>query len=243
MKNILILTTVSGFLGKFEKGNIKILQDMGYTVHYAANMKEQHYPFDEEELRGMGIHIHHIDIARSPYMFKYNLKAVFQLRNIIIQNGICAIHCHTPVGGMFGRVMGRWFKKRNLHIVYTAHGFHFYKGAPLINNTVYYIVERMLAKYTDILVVINKEDYTNARKFRLKDGGRVYRIPGVGLDLQKFAPLEGSQRAERRKSLRLTEEDYFIISVGELNENKNQQIILKALDKMRKDGKDWEWQA
>ena len=147
MKNILILTTVSGFLKKFEMENVKILQSMGYTVHYAANMNEQHYPFDERELEREGIRLHHIDIARSPYMLNYNVKAFGQLITVIKKNHICAIHCHTPVGGMLGRQMGWWFRRRQLQIIYTAHGFHFYKGAPFINNTIYYFVERFLAFY------------------------------------------------------------------------------------------------
>lgn len=236
MRNILILTTVSGFLDKFEKDDTRILQDMGYTVHYAANMNEQHYPFDEEEIRQMGIRIHHIDIARSPYMFRYNCRAAIQLRKIIRNNHICAIHCHTPVGGMLGRLMGCWFP--DLKIVYTAHGFHFYKGAPFINNSVYYTVERVLARHTDILVVINKEDYENAKKFHLRKGGTVCRIPGVGLDLQRFRPLSPGEKQEARERLGIGREEYFIVSVGELNENKNQQIILRALDQMRKEGAD-----
>lgn len=121
MKNILILTTVSGFLKKFEMENVAILQKLGYTVHYAANMNEQHYPFDEEELQKAGVNLHHIDIARSPYMLNYNLKAFGQLISIIKKYHICAIHCHTPVGGMLGRMMGWYFHKKHLKVIYTAH--------------------------------------------------------------------------------------------------------------------------
>ena len=238
MKNILILTTVSGFLKKFEMENVKILQSMGYMVHYAANMNEQHYPFDEKELERAGIRLHHIDIARSPYMLNYNMKAFWQLAAIIKQNHICAIHCHTPVGGMLGRQMGWWFRRRQLQIIYTAHGFHFYKGAPFINNTIYYFVERFLAHFTDLLVVINKEDYKNAKKFHLRKNGKVYHIPGIGLDLERFSPLTEKERREKRKKLGITEDDFFLVSVGELNENKNQQIILRALEQMRRAGKD-----
>ena len=237
MKNILILATVGGFLDKFEKGNVRILRSMGYTVHYAANMREKHYLFEEEAVQKLGVHIHHIDIARSPYMLNYNLKAVDQLQKIIKENDIHAIHCHTPVGGMLGRIMGLRFKKQGLQIVYTAHGFHFYKGAPFINNTVYYLVEKVLARYTDILVVINKEDYISAKKkLHLRRGGRVYRIPGVGLDLDRFAPMQEGERERIRKTLGIRPDDFFIVSVGELNENKNQQIILHTLAQMKKEG-------
>lgn len=124
MKRILILTTVSGFLDKFEKGNLEILQEMGYNVHYAANMNEQHYLFDKDKLREQGVWLHHIDIARSPFMLNYNIRAFFQLMSIIRRYDIQAVHCHTPVGGMLGRLMGIKFWRRGLKVIYTAHGFH-----------------------------------------------------------------------------------------------------------------------
>ncbi len=238
MKNVLILSTVSGFLDKFEKNNVAILQKMGYTVHYASNMSEQYYLFEPEKIRSMGVHLHHIDIARSPYMLQNYTKALFQLKRIIKEHEICAIHCHEPVGGVLGRLAGGLFRKEKLHIIYTAHGFHFYKGAPLLNNTIYYLAEKMLAHFTDILVVINKEDYKNARKLRLKQGGRIYRIPGVGLDLDKFSPFTEEEKLSKRKALRIKDEDCFFVSVGELNENKNQEVILKALAELRRRGVD-----
>lgn len=237
-KNILILTTISGFLDKFEKENVKLLLEMGYRVHYAANTKEQHYLFDEKKIRDMGVEIHHIDVARSPYMLLDNRKAFFQLLKLVEEYHIEAIHCHTPVGGVLGRLVGRYYKKKRLRVIYTAHGFHFYKGAQLINNSLYYAAEKILAHYTDILVVINKEDYGNAKRFRLKPGGLVFQIPGVGLDLQRFRPFTEEERAKRRKELGLGENDFFLVSVGELNENKNQEIVLKALKKMKDSGKD-----
>lgn len=232
----MILTTISGFLDKFERGNVRILREMGYTVHYAANTYEQHYLFDEGEIRGMGVEIHHIDIARSPYMLRDNKKAFDQLVGLVRRYGIDMVHCHTPVGGVLGRLLGKFFEKDGLKILYTAHGFHFYKGAPLINNSVYYLVEKALARYTDALVVINQEDYQNAKHLHLRDGGNVYHIPGVGLDLEKFRALTAEQRAEGRRRLGLREEDFFVLSVGELNENKNQEVVLKALAKMREQG-------
>lgn len=237
MKNILILTTVSGFLNKFERDNVCILQKMGYTVHYAANKNEQIYVFDEKDLEAAGIILHHIDIAKSPYLFKMNYRAYKQLINIVEENDIHVIHCHTPVGGLLGRLVGRHFRKQNLKVIYTAHGFHFYKGAPLLNNTIFYMMERLMAPYTDILILINEEDYRNACRFPLKKGGKVYKIPGVGLDLEKFNPLSHVQINEARKKLGLKERDFFIVSVGELNENKNHEVVLKALAKMKALGK------
>lgn len=239
-ERILILACVSGFLDKFEKENVKILNKLGFCVHYAANMREQHYIFDPEEFQEMGITAHHIDIERSPYMFRNNSRALRQVISIIEENDIQTIHCHSPVGGVLGRLAGRYFKKRKsgFRVIYTAHGFHFYRGAPLINNTVYFFVEKWLARSTDILITINSEDFESAGKFRMKDGGRVYRIPGVGLDRGRFAPMTREERAAQRKKLGVGEDVFFLVSCGELNENKNQRIVLEALARMREEGKD-----
>lgn len=232
-KHILILTTTNDFLGKFERENIRILQQLGYVVHYATNINEPHYISDQDRLRKMGVLVHPIDIARSPFLFQDNQKALRQLLELIRQYHIQAIHCHTPVGGLLGRLAGRFFREWEPVIIYTAHGFHFYKGAPLVNRLVYYQVEKQLARYTDILLVINEEDYRNAQKFRLKKEGSLYRLPGVGLDLEVFKPVPRAERNVMRKRLGIGKREFFLLSIGELNENKNHRIILEALAKIK----------
>ena len=237
--NILILACVSGFLDKFERENVRILKETGFNVHYAANMKEQHYIFDPAEFDELGVAAHHIDIERSPYMTGNYLNALPQTIEIIRQKDIRVIHCHEPVGGVIGRLAGRWCCRHGIpvKVIYTVHGFHFYKGAPLINNTIYRWAEMFLAHYTDILITINREDYTSGQKLGLKKGGKVYRIPGVGLDMEHFVPLTAEERKKSREKLGIGNR-FFLVSSGELNENKNQRIVLQALKKMRDDGKD-----
>ena len=106
-KNILILATTGGFVYKFELENVKILQRLGYTVHYAGNTYDQHYFFEDSKIKNTDIQVHHIDIARSPYMLKNNRKAFCQLVEIVKKYKIQAIHCHTPMGGVLGRLIGR----------------------------------------------------------------------------------------------------------------------------------------
>lgn len=233
MKQALIISTVSGFLLKFESDNVKLLQSMGYHVHYAANMNEQFYRFSEEQLMQSGVTYHHIGVARSPYLFTWNIRALRELLEIIRYYRISLIHCHEPMGGVLGRVAAAMLPRQKIRVVYTAHGFHFYHGAPLVNNTVYYAVERLLARFTDSIVVINKEDYASAARFRLKPGGRVWMIPGVGLDLEAFAVPKPSERDENRRSHNIRTEHFLLLSVGELNDNKNHQVILSALKLLR----------
>lgn len=178
-KHVLILATTNDFLLKFEQDNVALLQAMGYTVHYAANLREPAYLSDRERIRAREVVPHHIDIARSPYLLGDNRRALRQVLCLLRRWEMGAIHCHTPVGGLVGRLAGRLAPTRPV-VVYTAHGFHFYRGAPLYNQLAFYPVEWNLARYTDILVTINSEDYRAARRLPLRRGGKVFQLPGVG---------------------------------------------------------------
>lgn len=235
-KNILIVTTTHDFLWKFERENVKILQQLGFTVHYAANENEPAYSPYRQKLETLGVQFHHIDIARSPFLLKENREALRQLIKLVEAFRIQAIHCHTPVGGLLGRLAGRMTRTPKPIVLYTAHGFHFYKGAPLWNHLAYYQAERQMARYTDIMIVINREDYEKAKKFHLKKGGRLFRIPGVGLNREIFSPFSPEEKQARRKNLGIAEDDLFLLSAGELNENKNHGAILEALAKMKRRG-------
>ena len=237
-KHALILATTSDFLRKFEKGNVRILQQMGYIVHYAANMHEPAYLSEEDWLRQLGLVLHPIDIARSPYLIQDNQRALRQILAILRKYAIRIVHCHTPVGGVLGRLACSLAPDPRPVVLYTAHGFHFYKGAPFWGRLAYFEVEKAMARLTDILIVINEEDYRSARKFRLKKNGAVYKIPGVGLDTGVFRPLTAGERREGRRRLEIGEDDFFLVSVGELNGNKNHKIVLEALAKMRETGRD-----
>ena len=237
-KHLLILTTTHDFLWKFERENVRLLQQMGYTVHYATNLQEPAYMSDDDHFQRMGIQVHPLSIARSPFRLGDNLRALRQLLDLIRQYDIRAIHCHTPVGGVLGRLAGQLSSKPRPVVLYTAHGFHFYRGAPLWNRLFYYPVERALARYTDILIVINEEDYQSAQRLRLKKGGRVYRIPGAGLDRERFQPLSAEHKQAARRQLQFGPADFFLLSVGELNDNKNHTLVLDALAQMKRAGDD-----
>ena len=163
MKKALILTNQSGFLWKFELENVLLLQSLGFIIHYASNSAEEGYHYDPRDLDRMGVIYHDIPIARSPYMWRMNFEALRRLLDIVENEKIDLIHCHTPVGGVLGRLAG-YFSKRHPAVIYTAHGFHFYKGAPLWNNVLYRAVEQLLAPLSDILIVINREDFAAAQK-------------------------------------------------------------------------------
>ncbi len=226
MKKVLFVTTISGFLQQFEMNDVAILQEAGYEIHYASNFNNPVYKLDREELRKKGILFHHIDIEKSPVKIRQNIKAYWQLKKLLKKEQISVIHCHNPMGGVLGRLAA--MHQRKVFTIYTAHGFHFYDGAPMINWLLYFTAERLLAKCTDCLITINREDYIRAGRFHLRKGGLVEKIPGVGVQTERFANKTGI-REQVRQELGIGEDIFFILSVGELNQNKNHAVILKAL--------------
>lgn len=225
-KKALFIATVGGFTAQFEMNNVSLLIDMGYEVHSAANFREPVYCVKEQELKAMGVILHQVDMEKSPFMWKQNYRALRQLCDIIRKEKITLIHCHTPVGGLLGRLAGSLCGEANPKVIYTAHGFHFYKGAPWRNWLFYYTVERFLARHTDVLITINEEDYKRANKFKLRKGGCVYKIPGEGLHMERFPAVNGKRRDELRRSLGLEKDVFFLLSVGELSGNKNHREII-----------------
>ena len=143
------------------------------------------------------------------------------------------MHCNTPSGGMVGRICAHQMKTPK--VIYMAHGFHFWKGAPLKNWLLYYPVERFLAHFTDRLITINHEDYARAQRFHFKKGGKAVYIPGVGIDPKKYAP-DTEKRANKRQELGILDGETMLLSVGEVNQNKNHKVVIEALAKwQRKD--------
>lgn len=228
MKKILYVTTISGFLPQFEMNDVKIMQDMGYEIHYASNFNNQVYSFDKEKLTGQGIILHHIDIEKKPAKVAAAVKAVGQIKSIIESENITIVHCHNPMGGVCARIAA-WRSNVRPYVIYTAHGLHFFKGAPPVNWIMFYPAEKLLAKLTDIIITINREDYIRVKKhFRLKKGGHVEKIHGVGVDIEKFRPRKEIS-GEVRKELCVPADAFHIVTAAELNQNKNQRMIIEAV--------------
>lgn len=229
MKRALLVTTVSGFIPQFEMNNVLLLQENGYEIHYATDYNHVFYGKDNSRLDRTGIIRHQIDFSRTPYS-KQTCIAYKQLDKVLDEFDFDLIHCHTPVGSILARLVGKKHKVKK--VVYTAHGFHFYKGAPAINWLLYYPVERFMARYTDALITINREDFMNAKKFRLKKGGAVYYVAGAGINVERFSRIRVNV-AKKREELGLTDNDFVILSVGELNRNKNHETVIRGLSKVK----------
>ena len=209
---------------------IEAAHSLGLAFFIVANRSQStrdNVIADEEQYN---VKLLHSDIARSPLDFCQNYKAYRQLIKMIREYEIDCIHCNTPVGGLLGRLAGK--KCGVKKVIYQAHGFHFYKGAPLKNWLLYYPVEKWLARYTDALITINQEDYELAkRKMKLRNGGKVYYVPGVGIDVKKFSETT-VDRSTKRRELGIPEDAVLLLSVGELNHNKNHETVIRAIADM-----------
>lgn len=230
MKHALIITTISGFVPQFEMNDVRILQENGYTVHYASDFENPIYNINQTQLKRDGLILHHIDIRKSPFQITKNTKAFLQLKQIIRKEQISLVHCHNPMGGVVGRLAAK-ASGREPYVVYTAHGFHFYEGAPKKNWLLYYTAERFLAAFTDRIITINREDYERANRFRLKEHGCVEQIPGVGVNIEKFRK-KPELREIKRKELEIPPDGFHIVSVGELVENKNHAVVIEAVARL-----------
>jgi glycosyltransferase involved in cell wall biosynthesis len=174
----------------------------------------------------LGCKIHTVDFSRAP-LSPDNARAYGQLKKVVAGGNYDIVHCHTPNAAVITRlVCQRFRKKTGLKVFYTAHGFHFFKGAPKLHWLVFYPIEKFCSRFTDKLITINQEDYVLAKaKFH---AGEVCYVPGVGLDISKFENIQVDRTAKRRE-IGAPEDSFLLLSVGELNENKNHQVVIKAM--------------
>ena len=162
MKKILIVAHYSRFLVQFELNDVKLLQGMGYEVHYATNFEhEDMYADAVQVIREHGVILHQVDFVRSPYNILANVKAYKQLKHLMQTEMFAGVHCHTPMAGALARLAAN--ATHTAPVLYTAHGFHFYKGCPLKNRLIYQTAETFLARYTDAQIrAFAKTDMTNS---------------------------------------------------------------------------------
>lgn len=227
MKKVLFVATVDVHIKAFHLPYLKLLHDNGYEVHVATNGNEEFPNCDVK---------HTICIERNPFKFN-NLKTIKQLRKIIDEEKFDLIHCHTPMGAVVTRLAAKHARKKyGTRVIYTAHGFHFFKGAPKINWILFYQIEKYLAKYTDTLITINKEDYELAKRKFSKRCYDIQYVPGVGINTEKFdIKLSDKEKVKFKDELGLKEKDYVLTCVARLDKNKNQVFLINVMEQLVKE--------
>lgn len=215
-------TLVRGHIAKFHIPYLKWFYDHGWETWVAAR---NDYPDDVCKIPYCD-HFVNIDFARSPFS-KQTLVAYKQLRKLFAEEHFDIVHTHTPVGGVLTRLAARNSRRDGTKVIYTGHGFHFFNGAPVANWMLWYPVERVMSRFTDVLITINDEDYKRAKKFAHCD---VEYVQGVGIDLDRFAVSDTV--SSKRSELGVYDDDHMILAVGDLIKRKNHQCIIRALTEL-----------
>ena len=221
-KVLYVATVVKTHIMEFHIPYLKMLKEMGWETAVAArndyeNPADCMIPYCDT--------YYDIPFERNPFK-PGNIKAYKELKKIIDECNYDIIHCHTPVGAMLTRLAAQEARKKGSKVFYTAHGFHFYNGAPLINWLAYYPVEKWLARKTDVLITITREDYQRAQEFK---AGRVEYVPGVGVDINRFQKGSTEKASALRAELGIPSDAKVLLSVGEVNANKNHKVIIEVL--------------
>ena len=217
MKVLMITNKVKTYALGF-RNMVEPLTSLGHEIVWAADFSG--YVGNKEEIP---CKTEQISIHSNP-LKPCNLEALKQLRRIIRQEKIEAIQCSTPIGGMLGRLAGKLEGVKK--VIYAAHGFLFFKGAPLLNRTVYKLQERIMAHWTDVLITITDEDYQASQSFRLRGPAKRYLVHGAGVEVGRQISVD---KAEKCRELGLPENAFVIASAGFLNKNKNNRVVIEAL--------------
>lgn len=234
MKKILMIASVASMIDQFNMSNIDILKKQGYEVHVAANFEKgstcsnQRIEEFKKELTELNVNYHHVDFSRKITNVSKNVKAYKLIKKLMLRNKYEFVHCQSPIGGFCGRIAA---KNTNTPVIYTAHGFHFFRGAPLKNWLLYYPVEKYLAKYTDCLITTNNEDYNRVKNsFKAKT---IKYVNGVGVDLNNFKPQNSEIKKTLREKYGYNQNDFIVFFAGELTYRKHQDLLIDVISLLK----------
>ena len=230
MKKILIVANSVSMIDLFNRDNINILLDLGYKVYVGCNFEKGNITDNtrinqfKNTLKNKSIEYFNLPIPRNPMNFFSILKSYRILLKVAKLN-FTAVHCHSPIASVLTRIVfDKYRKSLKTKVIYSAHGFHFFKGSSFLSWLIYYPIEKILSKKTDLILTINQEDFNLAKsKFKTK----VDYVPGVGIDINRF-----NQKIifNEKKLIIKTKDSIFIGSIGQISKRKNHLAIIKALN-------------
>lgn len=226
-----MMASVASMIDLFNMDNINILKNMEFEVHAACNFEYGSITSQErveefrKELESDGIKTFHLPVPRNISSIRKIINSYKLMKKLCQENHYHMVHCHSPIGGVIARLACKGVRKQGTKVIYTAHGFHFFKGGPIKNWLIFYPIERMCAKYTDCLITINKEDYEVAQKF---NNTNVEYVPGIGMHTEKIKNIKVDRKA-KRDEFGFKDDDFVLLSVGQLSKRKNHEVIVRAL--------------
>lgn len=229
------MASVASMIDLFNTDNINILRSLGYSVDVATNFEEGSITSQDrvneyiEELKAQGIGTYQMPIPRSIKKVGNIISSYKMIKKLVEEKKYKIVHCHSPIGGVICRLAcKRARKKYGTKVIYTAHGFHFFKGASKTAWMIYYPVEKWCSKYTDILITINQEDYQRAQKMKAV---RVEYVPGIGVHTEEIKNVVSDKDAIRSE-FGFSGDDFVFMSTGQISVRKNHELVIRALSKI-----------
>ena len=137
MKMLYIKHRSGKIMNNFAMSAILAAKELGIDFTIANNMSMADKENFARVCEQYDIKMVHIDFDRNP-LGKSNLLARKQLLALMEKENYDIVHCNTPSGGVVGRLCAA--QEKIPKVIYMAHGFHFWKGAPLKNWLFYYPV-------------------------------------------------------------------------------------------------------
>ena len=227
MNKRLLITSTDLMMVQFLIPHVRNLAEHGFEVEIACSEVGGRLNEVREKLSDVVKAVHEVRLVRSPFS-PVNLKGLQDLKRVIDKGQYDLIWTNEPVMGVMTRLAARHTRKRGTKVIYMVHGFHFYKGAPLVNWLLFYPIEKWAGHFCDSVVTVNREDYARAQRMGLPD---VRYIHGIGINTERLS--RGQDFSDIRSELGLRQDDFLVLSVGELNENKNQKTILRAIASLK----------
>jgi glycosyltransferase involved in cell wall biosynthesis len=230
MPKLLIATTIPETMYAFLLPYVQHFRQKGWVVDGMAHSISRFSPcveaFDQ---------VWDVEWSRNPLSPENFRLALPKIRKIVEQGQYDLVHVHTPVAAFLTRIALRKLRTQtNLKVIYTAHGFHFYRGNSLLKNLAFGTMEKVAGAWTDYLVVINREDEAAAHRYRLVPPQRVVYMPGIGVDLARYDPQQVTEEAIAavRQEMGLGEKDRLFLAIAELAPRKRSLDILQAFAKL-----------
>lgn len=224
IKILLVANVAKEHIRKFHIPTIMLLRNHGWQVDVACKM--------DAEIPEAS-HAYAMCWERSPFTIR-TIRGIQDLKRLIEKNKYDIIYCHTPVGGLVARFASMKSRKSGTKVVYCAHGLHFYKGAPIVNWILYYPIEKLMARFTDMFITINPEDFERVHK-NFNPRMDVKRINGIGVDFDRL-DIDNKKYIRRtyRQNLGIPENAIVLIYVAEILKNKNQSMLIRMLSLLHK---------
>jgi glycosyltransferase EpsD len=223
---VLFVSTTGGPINAFLIPHIELLIKDGHQVDIVCNVIRELSP----EFLRLGCKVHNIEFSRSPFN-KNNIKVIKEIKRLVLLEKYDLIHTHTPIASFVTRFACR--KIPNLKMLYTAHGFHFFKGASLKNRIIYKTMEKIAARWTDGIITMNGEDYISAKQMKLRQNGSVFKVHGVGVNLKKFVNQKDEEKNILREKYNYNKKDFILIYAAELSNRKHQDLLIDSIHILR----------